>query len=106
MQAAQDAAIAAMAPATAKKFLTTDARRPVLFSNVKLYDADRQRFVQHQYVLTSGGKIVAVGGATPAELPAGTRNIDGAGKTLVPGCGTATCTSATTFRPSANLRWA
>ncbi len=85
MQAAQDAAIAAMAPATAKKFLTTDAKRPVLFSNVKLYDADRQRFVQHQYVLTSGGKIVSVGGATPAELPAGTRTIDGAGKTLVPG---------------------
>src|SRR3954451_16476737 len=32
MQAAQDAAIASLAPATAKKFLTAGARRPVLFS--------------------------------------------------------------------------
>ena len=85
MQAAQDAAIAAMAPATARKFLTADAKRPVLFSNVKLYDADRQRFVQDQYVLTSGGKIVSVGATKPATLPAGTRTLDGAGKTLVPG---------------------
>jgi len=85
MQAAQDAAIAAMAPATARKFLTADAKRPVLFSNVKLYDADRQRFVQDQFVLTSGGKIVSVGATKPATLPAGTRTLDGAGKTLVPG---------------------
>src|SRR5207302_4192315 len=32
MQAAQDAAIAALAPATPKKFLTADAKRSVLFS--------------------------------------------------------------------------
>jgi hypothetical protein len=85
MQAAQDAAIAALAPATAKKFLTAEAKRPVLFSNVKMYDADHERFVDHRYVLTSGGKIVSVGAAKPAKLPAGTRTLDGAGKTLVPG---------------------
>ena len=85
MQAAQDSAIAALAPATAKKFMTSDAKRPVLFSNVKMYDADHQRFVDHRYVLTSGGKIVLVGTARPAKLPPGTRTIDGAGKTLVPG---------------------
>ena len=85
MQAAQDAAIAALAPATAKKFLTADAKRPVLFSNVKMYDADAERFLDHRYVLTSGGKIVSVGTAAPAKLPAGTRVIAGAGKTLVPG---------------------
>ena len=85
MQAAQDAAIAALAPATAKKFLTADARRPVLFSNVKIYDADRERFLEHRYVLASGGKIVSVAAAAPAKLPAGTRTINGAGKTLVPG---------------------
>ena len=84
MQAAQDAAIAALAPATAKKFLTADARRPVLFRNVKIYDADARRFVPGQNVLTSDGKIVSVGMAPP-KLPAGTRVIDGAGKTLVPG---------------------
>jgi hypothetical protein len=85
MQAAQDSAIAALAPATAKKFLTSDAKRPVLFSNVKIYDADREGFLDHRYVLTSGGKIVSVGTAKPAKLPAGTRTIAGAGKTLVPG---------------------
>jgi len=85
MQAAQDAAIAALAPATAKKFITANAKRPVLFSNVKMYDADAERFLKNRYVLTNGGKIVSVGTAVPAKLPAGTRKIDGAGKTLVPG---------------------
>jgi imidazolonepropionase-like amidohydrolase len=85
MQAAQDAAIAALAPATAKKFLTADAKRPVLFSDVKTYDADHQRFLEHRYVLTSAGKILSVSASKPAKLPAGTRTIDGAGKTLVPG---------------------
>ncbi|MEA3059492.1 MAG: hypothetical protein QOE50_904, partial [Sphingomonadales bacterium] len=85
MQAAQDAAIAALAPATAKKFLTTDAKRPVLFSNVKIYDADAERFLDHRFVLTANGKIVSLGTKAPARLPAGTRTIDGAGKTLVPG---------------------
>jgi imidazolonepropionase-like amidohydrolase len=85
MQAAQDAAIAALAPAIAKKFLTADAKRPVLFSNVKMYDADHERFLDHRYVLTSGGKIVFAGASAPARLPAGVRRIDGAGKTLVPG---------------------
>jgi hypothetical protein len=85
LQAAQDAAIAALAPATARKFLTADAKRPVLFSDVKMYDADRERFLEHRYVLTGGGKIVSVGAARPRTLPAGTRVISGQGKTLVPG---------------------
>jgi imidazolonepropionase-like amidohydrolase len=85
MQAAQDAAIAALAPATAKKFLTAAAKRPVLFSDIKMYDADHERFVEHRYVLTSGGKIVSVGASAPRALPAGTRTISGHGKTLVPG---------------------
>jgi imidazolonepropionase-like amidohydrolase len=84
MIAAQDAAIGKLAPATAKKFLTAAARRPVLFRNVKIYDADQQRFVPGQNVVTSGGKIVSVGTALP-KIPAGARVIDGAGKTLVPG---------------------
>jgi len=84
MQAAQDAALAALAPATAAKFLTADAKRPVLFKNVQIYDADGEKFIANQSVLTENGKIVSVG-AAPASLPAGTRTIDGAGKTLVPG---------------------
>ena len=85
MQAAQDAAIAALAPATAKKFLTADAKRPVLFSNVKMYDATKRQFLAGCYVLTEDGKIVSIGAAAPAKLPADTRVIDGKGKTLVPG---------------------
>jgi imidazolonepropionase-like amidohydrolase len=84
MQAAQDAAIAALAPATAAKFLTADAKRPVLFKNVRIYDTPGEKFVANQNVLTADGKIVSVG-AAPASLPAGTRVVDGAGKTLVPG---------------------
>jgi hypothetical protein len=84
MIAAQDAAIGKLAPAIARKFLTAAARRPVLFRNVKIYDADHQRFLTGQNVVTSGGKITMVGTALP-KLPAGTRVIDGTGKTLVPG---------------------
>jgi imidazolonepropionase-like amidohydrolase len=84
MQAAQDAAIAALAPATARKFLTADARRPVLFRNVKIYDADHERFVPGQNVVVTDGKIQMVGTMLP-KLAAGARVIDGTGKTLVPG---------------------
>ena len=84
MIAAQEAAIAALAPAIAKRLLTPATRRPVLFRNVKLYDADNQRFVAGQNVVVSNGKIASVGTALP-KLPAGARVIDGAGKTLVPG---------------------
>jgi imidazolonepropionase-like amidohydrolase len=84
MQAAQDAAIAALAPATARKFLTADARRPVLFRNVKIYDADHERFVPGQNVVVADGKIQMVGTMLP-KLAAGARVIDGTGKTLVPG---------------------
>lgn len=84
MIAAQEGAIAKLAPATARKFLTAAARRPILFRNVKLYDADHERFVAGQNVVVSNGKIASVGTALP-KLPAGARVIDGAGKTLVPG---------------------
>jgi imidazolonepropionase-like amidohydrolase len=84
MIVAQEAAIAALAPAIAKRLLTPAAKRPVLFRNVKIYDADKQRFAEGQNVLVSGGKIVSVGAALP-KLAAGARVIDGAGKTLVPG---------------------
>ena len=70
--------------------------RPVLFSNVKMYDADAERFLQNRYVLTSGGKIVSVSASAPAKLPAGTRTIDGARQDArARACGTATCISAT-----------
>ena len=84
MIAAQEAAIAALAPAIASRLLTAEARAPVLFRNVKIYDANKERFVAGQNVVVSGGKIVSVGTSLP-KLPSGARVIDGAGKTLVPG---------------------
>ncbi|HKX92875.1 MAG TPA: amidohydrolase family protein [Sphingomicrobium sp.] len=84
MIAAQEAAIAELAPAIAKKLLTAEARQPVLFRNVKIYDADNERFLAGQNVVVSDGRIASVGTALP-KLPAGTRVIDGGGKTLVPG---------------------
>ena len=45
LQAAQDAAIAALAPATAKKFLTADAKQARCSSASQNVDADRERFV-------------------------------------------------------------
>lgn len=82
--AAQEAAIAEQAPAIAKRLLTAEARKPTLFRNVKIYDADKQRFVEGQNVVVSSGKIVSVGSALP-KLAAGAHVIDGTGKTLVPG---------------------
>jgi imidazolonepropionase-like amidohydrolase len=84
MNSAQVAALADLAPAIARRFLTPEARKPVLFRDVKLYDADHQRFVEHDDVYEAGGKIVRVA-ATGGAAPAGARVIDGRGKTLLPG---------------------
>ena len=81
---AQDAATAAEAKAVASRFLAADARKPVFFRNVRLFDADRGLFLDHQDVITADGKIATVG-PTGAPPPPGLRVIDGTGKTLVPG---------------------
>ena len=82
--AAQEAAIAELAPQAAKRLLTAEARKPMLIRKVKLYDADNQRFVEGQNVVVADGKIQMVGTMLP-KLPAGSQVIDGTGKTLVPG---------------------
>ena len=84
MREAQEAATAAEVKAVAKRFLTAEAKAPVLFDNVLLFDADKGVFVGNRAVLAKDGKIAAVGpaGSIPA---AGARVIDGKGKTLVPG---------------------
>jgi len=84
MQKVQDEAIAAMSPKIAAKFLTAEARRPILFRNVKIYDALGKKFVPGQNVIVSDGKIAMVGEMLP-KLPVGSRVIEGSGKTLVPG---------------------
>ena len=82
---AQEAATAAEVKAIAASFLTQAARAPVLFDNVQLFDADKGAFLASQAVLADGGKIARIGPAGSISGPAGTRVIDGRGKTLVPG---------------------
>ncbi len=85
LQKAQDEAIAQLAPAVASRFVTEEARRPVLFKDVQIYDADAERFVPKQDVLVEAGKITGVGAGLSSRMPAGARVVDGRGKTLVPG---------------------
>jgi len=84
LEAAQSAAMSARMPALAKSLVTTPTT-PVAFTNVKLFDADRKRFVTGQTVVVEKERIVAVGPAASTRAPAGARVIDGTGKTLVPG---------------------
>jgi hypothetical protein len=81
---AQTAALAAQAPAMLKSLLKTPAGA-VAFTNVQLFDADARSFLAGQTVVVEKGKIVSVGPAGSARVPAGAQVIDGRGKTLVPG---------------------
>jgi len=82
---AQDAATAEAVAGIAKRFLAPAAKAPVLFDNVQLFDADKGAFLPARAVLAQDGKIAAIGAAGSLKAPAGTRVIDGRGKTLVPG---------------------
>ncbi len=81
---AQDDALAAEV-ARISRTLPRVPKAPVAFTNVRLYDADAQRFLADQTVVVEGGRIVAVGPAASTAVPAGAERIDGRGKTLVPG---------------------
>lgn len=81
----QDKVTADAVKAIARQFLTADAKAPVLFDHVRMFDADKGVFIEHRAVLASEGKIAAIGPAGSIKPPAGTRVIDGRGKTLVPG---------------------
>ncbi len=85
MREAQEAATAAEVKAVAKRFLTAEAKAPVLFDHVRLFDADKGVFVADQAVLAREGRIAAIGPAGSMKPQTGTRVIDGRGKTLVPG---------------------
>ncbi len=82
---AQDAATAEAVAGIAQRFLSPAARAPVLFDNVRLFDADKGEFLASKAVLARDGKVAAIGAAGSMRVPAGTRVIDGSGKTLVPG---------------------
>ena len=81
----QDVETAKAVREIAHRFHNDAARAPVLFNNVRLFDADKGVFLENQSVLAQDGKIAAIGAANPTRVPPGTRVIDGQGKTLVPG---------------------
>lgn len=81
----QEKATAEAVAGIAKRFLSPAAKAPVLFDNVQLFDADKGAFLPARAVLAQDGRIAAIGAAGSLKAPAGTRVIDGRGKTLVPG---------------------
>ncbi len=81
----QEGASEQAALSVARRFLTEDARRPLLIDNVRLFDAEAGRFLENQAVTTQDGKITAVGPAGTLSVAEGGRVLDGSGKTLVPG---------------------
>ncbi len=81
----QDKVTADTVKLIARQFLTPEAKAPVLFDNVRLFDGDKGIFRDNQAVLASGGKIVAIGAAGSIKARSRMRVIDGSGKTLVPG---------------------
>ncbi|HEU5286437.1 MAG TPA: amidohydrolase family protein, partial [Sphingomicrobium sp.] len=85
MRDRQEDATAAEVKSIARRFLTAEARAPVLFDNVRLFDADRGVFVDNRAVLAADGKIKAIVAAGSMTPPPNVRVIDGRGKTLVPG---------------------
>jgi cytosine/adenosine deaminase-related metal-dependent hydrolase len=84
MRDLQEATTAAQVKDIARNFLKPEAKAPVLFDNVRLFDADKGVFVDDQAVLAEGGKIKAIA-AAGSIATVGARVIDGKGKTLVPG---------------------
>ena len=84
IEKAQDDALAERVAALGRQLARTP-QGPVAFSHVQLYDARLRRFVGDQTVVVNEGRIVAVGGASTTKIPAGAEQIDGRGKTLVPG---------------------
>ena len=84
LQKAQDDALAEHAVTLVRRFGQLPPT-PVAFTHVKLFDAERGRFVDDQTVVVDSGRITAVGNAGSIEVPAEARVIGGAGKSLVPG---------------------
>jgi imidazolonepropionase-like amidohydrolase len=81
----QDAETAKAVRAIAHQFRNGVARAPVLFDNVRLFDADKGVFVDNQAVLAMDGQVKSIAAAGSISPPPNVRVIDGRGKTLVPG---------------------
>ena len=84
IEKAQNDALAARV-ATLSQQLARTPSGAVAFTNVRLYDAIQRRFLPDQTVLVAKDRIAAVGPSRTTKVPPGTEQIDGRGKTLVPG---------------------
>lgn len=84
LQQAQTAAIALQTAALARSLVSVPTA-PVAFVNIRVFDADRVRFLAHQSVIVDKGVITAVGPAATVTVPEGAKIILGRGMTLVPG---------------------
>lgn len=81
---AQDAAIAEQAPALLAR-IAPRAKGPVVFNNVRMYDADLRRFRDGMTIVSEGGKITQIVEANEPIRLVNAKVIDGTGKTLLPG---------------------
>jgi imidazolonepropionase-like amidohydrolase len=84
LEKAQTAAMAERSARLAKELVKIPAGA-VVFSHVRLFDADGGRFLADQSVVVEKGMITAVGPASSVNAPEHAQIIDGLGKTLVPG---------------------
>jgi len=84
LEAAQTAALAKRSPALARE-LTRTPDGPIAFVGVRIYEAERTRFVADRTVVVDKGRITAVGATRSVRVPAGATVIRGEGMTLLPG---------------------
>lgn len=84
LSAAQNTALAARAPRLVAE-LAERPQGPVVFSQMRIFDADARQFVDDMTVIVEGGVITAVAPTAAITHPADARVIDGRGMTLVPG---------------------
>jgi imidazolonepropionase-like amidohydrolase len=71
----------------AQRAAVPPAPGPLLLTGARVLDVREGRYLPAAGVLIGGDRVDAILAAIPASLPAGTRRIDLAGATLVPGLG-------------------
>lgn len=81
----QDKATAGMVRDVAHQFLTPANRTPTLVDHVLMFDSVAGQYLPDRAVLIADGKVAAVAAGGSIKPPAGTKVIDGRGKTLSPG---------------------
>ncbi len=64
---------------------TAASAETLVITAARMVDVERGRYVENPIVVVTDGRIVSVGDAAPANLPADTTRLDLAGMTLLPG---------------------